>query len=148
MGAFADDPELKKLHAERLEELKEAQEKRKDVSELRNQGHGQLKEIEESEFLPITTQTPSVVCHFFHPEFQRCVILDRHLEILAQKYVQTRFVKLNATVNTNLKNPHFLFDAESAVFCRKAQNSYFALSGVLYQRCSNGTYRRIRSFRS
>ena len=39
-----------------------------------------------------------MVCHFFHRDFERCKILDKHLAILARKYFDTRFIKLSAPV--------------------------------------------------
>lgn len=36
------------------------------------------------------------VVHFFHRDFERCKIADKHLASLAQKYFRTRFVKLSA----------------------------------------------------
>ena len=98
MSDFMDDPELQKLHAERLEELKEVREKRAQESTLLSKGHGKLMEIEEGAFLEIVTKTPYVVCHFFHRDFERCRILDRHLETLSRKHIRTRFIKLDATV--------------------------------------------------
>lgn len=100
IGALANDPELQKLHAERLEEMKEAYEKRAEESTLLSKGHGRLSEIAEGEFLEIVTKTSLVVCHFFHQDFQRCKILDRHLESIARKYIKTRFIKLDATVSS------------------------------------------------
>jgi hypothetical protein len=46
----------------------------------------------------ITTKTENVVCHFFHKDFERCKIVDKHLALLAKKYLETRFIKLSAPV--------------------------------------------------
>ena len=102
MSSLVDDPELQRLHAERLEEMKEAYEKRKEESNLFSKGHGQLNEIGEGDFLEVVTKTPLVVCHFFHKDFKRCQILDRHLEALCKKYITTRFIKLDATVSQSV----------------------------------------------
>ena len=59
-------------------------------------GHGSLNEIEEKEFLPEVTTTKYVVAHFYHQEFERCRIMDKHLSILAKKYFDTKFVKISA----------------------------------------------------
>ena len=37
-----------------------------------------------------------VVCHFYHKEFERCKIVDKHMKLLAPKYFGTRFLGLNA----------------------------------------------------
>ena len=50
------------------------------------------------DFLEVVTKAERVVCHFFHRDFERCKILDKHLAILARKYFDTRFIKLSAPV--------------------------------------------------
>lgn len=99
MDDLLDDPELERLHAERLAQLKESMEKRAKESEWLKRGHGQLTEIEEGDFLEIVTKTDRVLCHFFHRDFERCKILDKHLLKLADKHKETKFVKLSAPVN-------------------------------------------------
>lgn len=60
------------------------------------QDHGKYMEItDEKEVLTITTSTERVVAHFFHADFARCKIMDRHLDILAQRHIHTRFIKIN-----------------------------------------------------
>eukprot|EP00884_Botryococcus_braunii_P002329 jgi/Botrbrau1/12097/Bobra.0186s0020.1 len=88
-----DDPELERLHAERLACMQKEAEKR---AKLQRRGHGELQEITEGDFLETVTNTPHVVTHFFHDGFERCKIMDKHLAILARKYWDTRFVKLSA----------------------------------------------------
>jgi hypothetical protein len=46
----------------------------------------------------VTTSTDNVVCHFYHRDFERCKIVDKHLALLAKKYMETRFIKLSAPV--------------------------------------------------
>ncbi|XP_026192755.1 phosducin-like protein 3 [Cyclospora cayetanensis] len=36
------------------------------------------------------------VCHFYSPRFERCRIMDKHLEILAKAHPETRIFKMNA----------------------------------------------------
>lgn len=88
-----DDPELEALHAERLATLKAEAEKR---AILQQQGHGKLEMVEEGDFLDVVTRTKKVLCHFFHTEFERCKVMDKHLSILAQSHLETRFIKLSA----------------------------------------------------
>ena len=59
-------------------------------------GHGCLNEIDEKEFLPEVTTTKHVVAHFYHQEFERCRIMDKHLAVMAKKYFETKFVKISA----------------------------------------------------
>ncbi len=37
-----------------------------------------------------------VVCHFFRPTTWRCEIFDKHLQVLAARHLETRFIKINA----------------------------------------------------
>ncbi|XP_020397890.1 thioredoxin domain-containing protein PLP3A [Zea mays] len=39
--------------------------------------------------------TEFFICHFYHREFYRCKIMDKHLKTLAPIYVGTKFVKLD-----------------------------------------------------
>lgn len=44
--------------------------------------HGQYTEITvEKDFLKLVTTTNFVVCHFYHKDFRRCDIMDKHLEV-------------------------------------------------------------------
>jgi hypothetical protein len=51
---------------------------------------------DEKDFLLITTSTPKVICHFYHPDFRRCSLMTKHLETLAEKHFTTKFIKLQA----------------------------------------------------
>lgn len=88
-----DDPELEKLHADRIAALKKEAEKRQA---LKRKGHGEYREITEGDFLGEVTGTEKVICHFYHREFYRCKIVDKHLKTLAPKHVDTKFLKLDA----------------------------------------------------
>ncbi|GJP41501.1 hypothetical protein CLOM_g1170 [Closterium sp. NIES-68] len=90
---LADDPELEKLHAERLQSMMAASRKREN---LRKKGHGEYREITEEEFLPEVKSSEYVLCHFYHAEFPRCKIVDKHLAILAPKHLEAKFVKIDA----------------------------------------------------
>lgn len=62
---------------------------------MSHKGHGELTDISEGEFLEVVTKTERVVCHFFHKDFERCKIMNKHLKLLAPKYFTTRFCKLH-----------------------------------------------------
>jgi Phosducin len=87
-----DDPDLEALHEQRIAQLKEEREKRQQMS---HKGHGELTDISEGEFLEVVTKTDRVVCHFFHKDFERCKIMNKHLKLLAPKFFKTRFCKLH-----------------------------------------------------
>lgn len=59
---------------------------------------GAYEEVSEGDFLGVCTQTERVVAHFYHRDFERCRIMDKHLAALAPKHFGTRFIKLSAPV--------------------------------------------------
>lgn len=87
------DPELEKIREARMAQLKATAEKKREVLAL---GHGEYREITEEEFLTEVTSSKQVVVHFYHNEFERCKIMDKHLRILVRKFLHTKFVYLNA----------------------------------------------------
>lgn len=88
-----DDPELEKLHADRIAALKREAEKRQSLTK---KGHGEYREITEGDFLSEVTTSVKVICHFYHREFYRCKIMDKHLKSLATSHLDAKFVKLDA----------------------------------------------------
>ena len=58
--------------------------------------YGQYREIIETEFLDTMLKNNQAVCHFYHKDFERCKIMDKHLSIIAQQHPETLFVKINA----------------------------------------------------
>ncbi|KAL6566231.1 Thioredoxin domain-containing protein plp3b [Orobanche gracilis] len=93
LDELMDDPELEKLHADRIASLKKEAEKRK---KLKKQGHGEYREITEADFLSEVTSSENVICHFYHREFYRCKIMDKHLKSLAPRHLKTKFMKVDA----------------------------------------------------
>ncbi|KAJ1973856.1 hypothetical protein H4R35_003897 [Dimargaris xerosporica] len=78
---------------QRLEQLKQQV---ADLTAMKAKGHGQYTEVhDEKAVLKIMTETKCCVVHFFHKEFRRCLIIDKHLQILAPQYVATRFLKID-----------------------------------------------------
>ena len=55
----------------------------------------------------VVTEEERCVCHFFHQDFERCRILDKHLAILVKKYFDTRFIRLSAAVSCSGQAPCF-----------------------------------------
>ncbi|MCL4152888.1 UNVERIFIED_CONTAM: hypothetical protein GTU68_040829 [Idotea baltica] len=56
----------------------------------------------ENEFLSWVTKLKYTVVHFYHKEFERCKIMDKHLKILSQQFPNTQFLYINAE-----KSPFF-----------------------------------------
>ena len=88
-----DDDDLEALQAQRIAEMK-AEAMR--LLENEKRGHGQYQLVPEQDFLKEVTTSEKVVCHFFHPDFQRCKIVDKHLSILCRKYRGTKFIKVDS----------------------------------------------------
>ncbi|KAI5854752.1 thioredoxin-like protein [Tricharina praecox] len=61
----------------------------------RSGGGGTYLNVEdEKAVMDITTNNKNSVVHFFHSDFRRCKILDTHLELLAPKHPECRFVRI------------------------------------------------------
>eukprot|EP00961_Rhodomonas_salina_P254974 3446016-Rhodomonas_salina.3 len=76
-----DDDDLEMLQQQRLKEMK-AEAMR--LQEAAKAGHGQYRDIEEGNFLQEVTTSQLAVCHFYHPDFQRCKIVDKHMSEVAR----------------------------------------------------------------
>lgn len=95
LDALEDDPELVAFREQRMEALHNEWKKQK---EFRRSGHGSYEEINnEKELMDITTSTKLCVVHFWKSDFNRCRIMDSHLETLAPLHLDTRFLKINVT---------------------------------------------------
>ncbi|KAI9891302.1 MAG: hypothetical protein M1814_002815 [Vezdaea aestivalis] len=64
---------------------------------MKAQSYGVYTEIkEEKDLMDITASGAKfAVVHFFKPDFARCSIMDQHLEALAAKHYDTRFLRIN-----------------------------------------------------
>lgn len=57
---------------------------------------GLLTEIaHEKDLITFSSSERQVAIHFFHPKFERCALLDRHLTVLARLHPTTLFLKAN-----------------------------------------------------
>ncbi|KAI9786913.1 MAG: hypothetical protein M1839_005144 [Geoglossum umbratile] len=88
-----DDSALDAFREKRMQQLHEELSRAKY---MRGQDYGRLLEVaDEKQLMDITTSTKHCVVHFFHADFRRCGIMDTHLETLAPKHFDTRFVRVN-----------------------------------------------------
>eukprot|EP01039_Chlorochromonas_danica_P006981 gene6980-7723_t len=99
-GGQDEDHELRSLRERRMRQLQRAQ---KEKIENLGRGHGQYREIAQDEFLAEVTNSDKVVCHFYHRDFPRCEIMNMHIEKLAPKHIEAKFIKINAE-----KTPFFV----------------------------------------
>ena len=92
------DSEEERIMRQQLEKMKKtAESKREEMAKkMKNDKYGNYTEIIETEFLDTMLKNDKVVCHFYHKDFERCKIIDKHLNIIAQNHRETLFVKINA----------------------------------------------------
>lgn len=90
----ADSSALAQWRAQRMAELKKTTGRQQEFLAM---GHGDYDEVSQDDFLPAVTKSKYVVCHFYHPEFQSCKVVDKHLSGLARKHLATRWIKIDAT---------------------------------------------------
>ena len=88
-----NDKELDDLQAKRLDDL---QKKYALEKQFHAQGHGEYREIAEEEFLKEVCGSQWVVIHFYHREFFRCKIVDKHLREIAKKHLSCKWLTLDA----------------------------------------------------
>jgi hypothetical protein len=89
-----DDDDLERVRERRLQQLKRDRQQR---DEWLQAGHGVYSEITcEKDFFDQAKRSPRMVAHFYRPVTWRCQIVDKHLEALAVKHYETKFVKVNA----------------------------------------------------
>ncbi|ORZ09560.1 thioredoxin-like protein [Absidia repens] len=88
-----DDDAMASIREQRIREIQSELERRQIIQDS---NHGIYTEIEnEKEFMTTTTKEKYMVGHFYHKDFRRCKIMDTHLEQLADKFPDTRFVKIS-----------------------------------------------------
>jgi len=71
---------------------------------MKENHHGTYEVVSERAFLEASTKSKYCVAHFFHNDFRRCQIMDKHLTTLAKKHFRTRFVKVD------VEQAHFLVE--------------------------------------
>ncbi|KAH7105553.1 thioredoxin-like protein [Auriculariales sp. MPI-PUGE-AT-0066] len=65
------------------------------VRGMRDLDHGHYTEItDEKQVIETTAKESACIVHFYHRDFDRCKIMDRHLEALAPRYFATRFIRV------------------------------------------------------
>uniref|UniRef100_A0A7S4DD81 Thioredoxin domain-containing protein n=1 Tax=Heterosigma akashiwo TaxID=2829 RepID=A0A7S4DD81_HETAK len=54
------------------------------------------RDIVQDEFLPEVTGSKNVIVHFYHKNFEKCKIMDKHLALLAPHHIEAKFLKIDA----------------------------------------------------
>jgi thiol-disulfide isomerase/thioredoxin len=96
----AGDDELEALRQKRLGQMKAAAKQRED---WRSNEHGTYTELGEGQhgadvakqFFESAKTSNRLVVHFYRPTTRYCDIYHRHLQKLAEKHLETKFVKIN-----------------------------------------------------
>ncbi|KAI9697940.1 MAG: hypothetical protein M1836_004293 [Candelina mexicana] len=84
------------LDAFREQRLRQLHSELSRAKDMRDREYGTYAEIkDEKTLMDITTSAKLCVVHFFKPDFARCGIMDGHLEALAPKHFDTRFLRIN-----------------------------------------------------
>jgi len=89
-----DENDLEGIRRRRIEEMKARAGKEQ---QWRSLGHLEYTELrDEKEWFESSRENERMVCHFYRGVTWRCQIVDRHLEQLAKKHIETKFCKINA----------------------------------------------------
>ena len=92
-----DEDDFESLRQKRKLEL---QKKMRQEADWRQLGHGRYLEMTDTkDFFNAAKKSSRMVVHFYRSVTPRCQIVDAHFERLAQKHVETRFVKIDAEKN-------------------------------------------------
>ncbi|KAF4626312.1 hypothetical protein G7Y89_g11848 [Cudoniella acicularis] len=93
IASLEDSPALDAFREQRIQQLHSEFTRAKSQ---KNQGFGHYTEIkEEKALMDLTTEVKYAVVHFAKDDFARCGVMDDHLETLAPKHFDTRFLKMN-----------------------------------------------------
>ncbi|KAF3049664.1 hypothetical protein E8E11_009074 [Didymella keratinophila] len=93
IAQLEDDSELDAFRAQRIQQLHDEFDR---ARRLKASEHGTYSEVkDEKSLMDITTSTKNCVVHFFKPDFNRCRIMDTHLESLAPSHYEARIMKIN-----------------------------------------------------
>lgn len=87
------EADIETIRKQRMAEMRKKAEKSK---EWLAKGHGSYEEIgTEKDFFNVMKGEERVICHFYRENWP-CKVMDKHMEILAKKHIETKFVKINA----------------------------------------------------
>jgi len=89
-----DQDDIQQIRQQRLKEMKKMAARKEEWIQI---GHGQYQELkDEKEFFDEQKKSERFICHFYREATFRCKIVDKHMDILAKKHVESRFVKIDA----------------------------------------------------
>ncbi|PBP17046.1 putative thioredoxin fold protein [Diplocarpon rosae] len=92
IASLEDSPALDAFREQRIQQLHSEFSRAK---QQKNEGFGHYTEIrDEKALMDLTTSVKHAVVHFAKDDFARCGVMDGHLEALAVKHTDTRFLKM------------------------------------------------------
>ncbi|TAQ84150.1 hypothetical protein B7494_g7520 [Chlorociboria aeruginascens] len=93
IASLEDSPAMDAFREQRIQQLHSEFVRAKTQ---KNQGFGDYTEIkEEKALMDLTTEVQYAVVHFSKEDFSRCRVMDSHLQELAPRHLDTRFLKMN-----------------------------------------------------
>eukprot|EP00668_Euglena_longa_P011259 GGOE01013650.1.p1 GENE.GGOE01013650.1~~GGOE01013650.1.p1 ORF type:complete len:213 (+),score=86.88 GGOE01013650.1:88-639(+) len=88
-----DDDELDRMRERRIQQIKKEQQQKEEWIRA---GHGVYSEVtDQKEFFDQAKRSKRMVAHFYRPTTWRCEVVDKHLEALATRHYEAKFVKVN-----------------------------------------------------
>mgnify|MGYP001558972690 FL=1 len=91
-----DDDELEFLRERRMQAMRRMEQQRLEYA---GKQHGTYREIAQDDFFNIVVRekggSDRVAVHFYHKDFERCKIIDRHMTDLAVEMFNVKFVKID-----------------------------------------------------
>jgi thiol-disulfide isomerase/thioredoxin len=95
-GSDEDDADFAAIRQARVQAIKQDQAKQ---AEWRQKMHGTYREIGQDDFFGTVVRekggSERVAVHFYHHDFEKCKVMDRHLADIAGKLMSVRFVKVD-----------------------------------------------------
>ncbi len=92
-----DDSELEAIRQRRMNQIRA---KQTQLAHHRSLGHGEVRTISQDQFLPeCTGDSEWIAVHFFHKEFERCKIMDHHLNLIAPLHLECKFLRIDAEMS-------------------------------------------------
>ena len=127
---------MERIKQRRLQQMKKAQEQR---ARWKADGHGEYREIVgEKEFFKEMKGVERMVAHFYRENWP-CKVMDKHLDLLAKKHLETKFVKVHAQKFRTHAGSHFPRPRKDGPWARVESFAHFSHK----QKC--GTHRHAPS---
>jgi thioredoxin-like negative regulator of GroEL len=90
-----DEDDMDRLRRERMDTLRKGAAAR---SAWLAAGHGEYRDLggDQKSFFEELKKEARAVVHFYRGSTRRCEIVDKHLDILARKHIETKFIRIDA----------------------------------------------------